>query len=169
MGGTRRVVLVVAGCVGVGVGVLAALGGVAVQKDKENVVASRLIGTWKTDAALSKRLRGRAMPVEKIMFTEDAAVAEKVPDRYAKRFKEQKKRVYLSGTMVQGDKVYPFLLIEHNGNPHLLYFREKNGDPMGDGESFNLSIARAADKKDDILFIGGDFNNQPFTAYKRVE
>ena len=58
-------------------------------------------------------------------------------------------------------------LNEHHGNPYVFYFREKNGDPMGDGESFNLVIAPAKDRMKDMLFIGGDFNNQPFVAFGR--
>jgi hypothetical protein len=35
-------------------------------------------------------------------------------------------------------------------------------------ESFNVMIARAKEPANDLLFIGGDFNNQPFSAFKRV-
>ena len=63
--------------------------------------------------------------------------------------------------------VHPFLLIAVHGNPHVLYFRERDGDPMGDGESFNLVLAPAREPASDLLFIGGDFNNQPFAAYDR--
>jgi hypothetical protein len=47
--------------------------------------------------------------------------------------------------------------------------REKNGNPMGDGESFNLVIAPAKEKGQDLLFIGGDFNNQAFAAFERAK
>ena len=38
-----------------------------------------------------------------------------------------------------------------------------------DGESFNVMMARAENKIEDMLFIGGDFNNQGFTAWKRID
>ena len=40
---------------------------------------------------------------------------------------------------------------------------------MGDAESFNLILAPAKDKANDLLFIGGDFNNEPFVAYQRIQ
>ena len=59
---------------------LVALAGVTVKSEKENVVASRLIGKWKTHTTLSKRLRGNAVREETIEFSGDASVAAKVPD-----------------------------------------------------------------------------------------
>jgi hypothetical protein len=38
---------------------------------------------------------------------------------------------------------------------------------MGDAESFNVMLAVAKESANDLLFIGGDFNNQPFSAYER--
>ncbi len=144
-----------------------ALAGVQVKPEKENVVSSRLIGKWKTHASLSARLRGRPVRKETIMFAQDNSVAAKVPARYAEFLKN--KQIYLAGIMTRNQKTYPFILSEHNGNPHLFYFRERDGDPMGDGESFNLVIAPAREKNRDLLFIGGDFNNQPFSAFERTK
>jgi hypothetical protein len=47
--------------------------------------------------------------------------------------------------------------------------RPVGGDPLGDAESFNVMLAVARDGTNDLLFIGGDFNNQPFAAYRRVK
>jgi hypothetical protein len=71
--------------------------------------------------------------------------------------------------MKRNKTVHAFILIEMKGNPHVVYFRERDGDPLGDAESFNVMLAVAKDKPSDLLFIGGDFNNQPFTAYERSE
>jgi hypothetical protein len=46
-------------------------------------VAGSLIGTRKTHALLSERLRGSGARQEPIVFSEDASVAAQVPDRYA--------------------------------------------------------------------------------------
>lgn len=142
--------------------------------EKENVVASRLIGSWEMDAKLTIRLRGElsrsggeSLRLRTFIFKSDASIVEKIPERYEKFLSE--KRIYLAGIMSGAGTEYPFILIEHNGNPHLVYFRERDGDPLGDGESFNLFIARAKETKNDLLFIGGDFNNQPFDAYHRAE
>ena len=136
-----------------------------VQADKENVVASRLEGEWTQDAELTQRLGGGDRGGR--IFKNDPAVAAKVPARYDAFFKG--KQVYTAGMMTLKGKDHPFVLIEHKGNPHIVYFREANGDPLGDAESFNVMLAPGKDKQDDLLFIGGDFNNQPFSACRRVK
>ncbi len=55
------------------------------------------------------------------------------------------------------------------GNPHIFYFRERGGDPYGDSESYNVMLAPAKDRENDLLSVGGDFNNQPFVANARAE
>ena len=40
---------------------------------------------------------------------------------------------------------------------------------LGDAESFNVMFAVARQRQNDLLFIGGDFNNQPFAAYARMK
>ncbi len=142
-----------------------------VTKDKENVVAGRLAGKWKMHLSLTQRLTGSAnpagseSPVGSMSFASDDSIAGKIPAMYAEFFMD--KTIYMAGTMNYRGKDYPFILIEHKGNPHIAYFRERNGVPMGDAESFNVMLTVAKDTKNDLLFIGGDFNNQPFTAFER--
>ena len=148
-------------------GALRTSAGLEVKMEKENVVGSRLTGKWKSHAPLSERLQGDGGREETIVFVEDRTVAAKVPARYAEALKQ--KPIYFAGIMTRNGKEHPFILTEYNGNPYVFYFREKDGDPMGDGESFNLVIAPAKDRRKDLLFIGGDFNNQPFSAFERAE
>lgn len=129
------------------------------------MVASKLEGQWEPDADLTKRLGGTA--AGKFSFKSEATVAAKIPAKYEKFFKG--KQVYMAGVLTFKDKEHPFVLIEHKGNPHVVYFRERDGDPLGDAESFNVMLAVGKDKQGDLLFIGGDFNNQPFAAYRRVK
>ncbi len=133
--------------------------------NKENVVASRLEGSWKVDDKLSQKLTGEANKFD-ISFKVDLNVARKIPKRFDKFFAD--KKVFLAGYMKLKGKKYPFLLSNIYGNPHVFYFRPKGGRPMGDAESFNLFVARAEKAEQDILLIGGDFNNCPFMALKRV-
>jgi hypothetical protein len=136
-----------------------------VTPDKDNVVSSRLEGSWEVHAAISTRLgRNRGTTVE---FKADSKVVETIPEKYEKFLAD--KTIYLAGTMKRNKTVHAFILIEMKGNPHVVYFRERDGDPLGDAESFNVVLAVAKDKPSDLLFIGGDFNNQPFTAYERSE
>lgn len=171
---SRGVVVVLVLAAATGVAGLAVPAALKVTPDKENVVASRLAGTWEVDAALTKRLRGQELHGAKMFrrtFVVDPAVVDRIPAKFADLLKD--KPIYLAGRMrrivAAGAGVNPFILTVLHGNPHIVYFRERDGDPMGDAESFNVMLARGATPEQDLLFIGGDFNNQPFTAYRRVD
>jgi len=146
-----------------------AAGGFKVVPNKENVVSSRLEGSWVADTELYERLKGsppgkNAKPIEVRSAPE---VAEKIPDKYGEFLKGRP--LYMAGYLKWGDSESPFILSDLNGNPHMFTFRERDGDPMGDAESMNVMLAPAKDTKNDVLFLGGDFNNEPFRAYRRAE
>ncbi|HUS57417.1 MAG TPA: hypothetical protein VM141_02090 [Planctomycetota bacterium] len=142
-----------------------------VEANKENVVASRIEGQWQRSADLTERLTGQQQPKQGglMSFKNDPSVAGKIPAKYEEIEVMRSRKVYMAGTMSYRGRDYPFILVEMNGNPHIVYFRDKEGEPMGDAESFNVMLAPAKDPADDLLFIGGDFNNQPFTAYERMK
>ncbi|HLP11624.1 MAG TPA: hypothetical protein VK177_06785 [Flavobacteriales bacterium] len=153
--------------------------------DKQNVVASKLIGTWKIDVALTTLLlktddkentdlRDKKQKKEKektpleqltIEFTKDTTVVGTLPP--LEKNQEAGLAVYLSGYLTVKEKKYPFILVEHRGNMQVVWYRERDGNPLRDTESFIVTIAAAKEKYNDLLFIGGDFNNQPFKAFKR--
>jgi len=144
-----------------------------VEPDKDNVVASRLEGDWVLEPALTKRLAKsteRSEGGEAISFKSDPTVAAKIPAKYETPLAGR--RIYMAGTVTfkrEGkSREQVFILIEHKGNPHVVWFRERGGDPLGDAESFNVMLAVAVERDSDLLFIGGDFNNQPFSAYRRL-
>lgn len=167
---------VIAAVLGVGLLLSAAVvawAALRVEPDKENVVASRLGGKWKLNVELTARLldakRAKSMGDAFYEFRPDPTVAAKIPEKYNDFLKD--KSLYMAGTFKSrhsDGQQRPFILVSHKGNPHLVYFRPRGDDPMGDAESFNLVIVPAKDKANDLLFIGGDFNNQPFAAYDRV-
>jgi len=141
------------------------------KNEKQNVVAGRLEGRWHPQIPLTKRLLGERYQPEPttsssyISFSREPSVVQKIPAKYEKFLKD--KTIYMAGIMTRWGKDYPFILIELFGNPHIVYFREREGDPMGDAESFIVMLASATDKPNDLLFIGGDFSNEPFRAYER--
>ncbi len=143
------------------------------KNEKQNVVAGRLEGRWHPQIPLTKRLLGERYQPEPttsssyISFSAEPSVVQKIPAKYEKFLKD--KTIYMAGIMTRWGKDYPFILIELFGNPHIVYFREREGDPMGDAESFNVMLAPAKDKANDLFFTGGDFNNQPFAAYERKQ
>ena len=143
----------------------------SVTVDKNNVVSSRIEGDWVINKELSAVLSGKDVMEGvrgkklKISFRKDHSIIKDLPLGYYRHLKD--KKIYTCGFMNMGGKTYPFYLTHITGNPHILYFRERKGVPMGDSESFNVMLAVAKEKANDMLFVGGDFNNQPFTAYKR--
>ena len=160
--------------------VFAANAGIAaeltVEPDKENVVASRLEGGWQLHKDMTKRLTGdvERQPGElpfkgKLAFESDPSIAGKIPDKYARVFAERKMKIYLAGYIKFAGNAHPFVLMNIHGNPHVLFWLERDGDPFGNGESFNVMLAVAEDKQNDLLFVGGDFNNQPFSAFERAK
>lgn len=138
--------------------------GLAVQPDAQNVVANSLIGTWRLDEELSKRLGHRGGD-KTIKFSSNPDVVKKVPAKLAAKLREF--HIFAAGTMLRGTKKNAFLVTELKGNPTIVWFRERDGDPMGDAESWNVSVVRAKERGGDLMFVGGDFNNHGFGAYAR--
>jgi len=171
-----RSVLVLSAAVLALLAAAAALRALEIAKEKENVVAASLAGKWRPNVELTKRLTGRTGPenppgeyieFETVEFASDDSVAAKVPAGYENSLKD--KTVYMSGVMTLRGARFPFILIAKSGNPHVVYFRPRDNEPMGDALSFNVCLAPAKDRKNDLLFIGGDFNDQPFSAFERAE
>jgi hypothetical protein len=138
-----------------------------VEPDKQNVVASRLEGEWRVDEELNGRLKGSTRGMTSIVVKSDASVAVSIPATYEEFLGG--KRLYMAGRLTLDGKESPFVLIENSGNPHLVMFRARGDDPMGDAESCNVMLAPAKDRAQDVLLVGADFNNEPFRAYERVE
>lgn len=78
-------------------------------------------------------------------------------------------QIYLAGFVNLDGKDCPFVLTHTRGNPHVVFWLEREGDPFGNGESFNVMLAVAQKKQNDLLFVGGDFNNQAFSAFERIK
>ena len=159
----------------IGTGLLVGLSTIAwalkVEPDKENVVASRLEGLWKPHEELSLRLAGRVGRGQ-YEFRSDPKVAYLIPEKYHEKLKG--KQIYMAGYMHRLEPAgrtqpEPFILIEYLGNARVIYFRDEGGEAMGGAESFNVMLAVAKDRENDLLFIGGDFNNQPFSAFERAD
>jgi hypothetical protein len=142
-----------------------------VETSEENVVANRLEGDWQFHVPLTKRLLGNqyrqviGSTPPYITFKSDESIVENIPAKYEDDLKNT--TVYMAGIMTVQGEDYPFILIEFSGNPHIVFFAERNGDPMGDGESFIVMLAAATHDANDLLFIRGGHSDEPFAAYER--
>ena len=137
--------------------------------DKNQVVASRLAGAWEPDPALCERL-GTKAHMERMEFTPDESVLPTIPAELTEMIKED--RVYQAGILrfvEKGEeKRMPYLLIVRGGNSKVFLFLSRGGQGLDDSESMLLTVVPARDAAADLLFTGGDFNNEPFKAYRRA-
>jgi hypothetical protein len=146
----------------------------------ENVVASELFGEWIADNELSKRLGGSSDHAGQgpIVFRKNDQAEQRMINYLAKivaKIREDKSKpetldflkafqdVYLAGEVEFQNKKQDFALLSIFGTPRLLIYDRKD-----DLESENVMLARDETGDNDLLFLGGDFNNQSFGAFKRV-
>jgi len=142
--------------------------GLIVAPAAENVVGSRLAGTWEPDPDLARRL-GISAAAERLTITTDPAVAREVPHEYQALFAG--KRIYLAGRIdVAGRDVYPFLLVEHLGNPLLVYFVPSGPNVCAGEEAATVSLVRGAKRTDDLLLLTAfdTATHTPAGGYRRV-
>jgi hypothetical protein len=128
--------------------------------DNDNVVANRLPGKWELDRTLSSRLQKTGRGIDALEFTADDKAVRLIPNEYKRLF--QGKSTYLAGMMTLRDEQYPYILIELHGGPHLVWFQHRGG------EWVKLFVAAAEQRDNDLMFLGGNFSNQPFCAFRRA-
>ena len=146
-----------------------ALGGPPkVTPDPANVVASRLLGTWRIEPKLTERLMGKSThKVKTVKITSDPKVLEQIPAKWSAMLAPR--GIYLAGhLLLNGHQRLPFVLSSRGGNPHIVFFQPLGKDPVGNAESFYLMLAQGRDRTRDLLFLGGDMPHEPFMALERT-
>lgn len=149
-----------------------ALGETPICKHRDNVVANGLLGKWIFDQALSDRLAQKAIigKVPSVTFTEDKSVT-KLFDGLL-----DVDCVYLAGHLKaektndpEKELSSPFVLSISRGNPTLWYDERgyKGGGNIRDLHPAIVMLAKGTTDAADILFMGGDHNNQPMYAFSR--
>ncbi len=148
---------------------------------EQNVTATILQGVWEVDHDLNQSLGlGGSSPASLSFSFAEGAVPDEVLEARNRDLAAAGKAltvpIYAMGMLViernGTPHSFPFILSTIHGNPHVVYFRERNGDPFGDSESFIVMGIRTSEEDgpgpNDRLFIGGDFNNEPLRAYRRL-
>lgn len=140
-----------------------------VQPDRACVVANHLAGAWVADADLTTRLGARPQ-FQRLEFKVDEAVLESVPAELTKPLAEM--RIFQAGTLSAtesngGVSSFPYVLVSFQGNAHVVCFRAAHGGGLDDGESMLITAVPGKQREQDLLFAGGDFDNEPFKAFKR--
>lgn len=135
------------------------------KRDKHNLIDYRIFGKWRFSDKVNTILRS-SNNIGKIEFTNEPGIINKIPAKFNKHLKN--KRIYAAGIMIFKNKNYPFILINYSGNMNVVFFRPRNGHPLGDAESFIVTLVRGNKKANDILFIGGDFVGEALSPFTRA-
>lgn len=132
-----------------------------------NMIAPRLEGEWIPDPALTKRLVGEGYGIGLLSFKKDLSVLDRLPGFGGCAVTAGVMRIVVPRH--KEDRTYQFVLTMRRGSPIIRYYREVTNP---EGKQFNLewfyvTLTRAKNTKDDILFMGGDTLQESFTAFGR--
>ena len=142
----------------------------SLEPDANNLAQDRLAGTWVADPVVGARL-GTGGEGASITFEQDPTILASIPARHGEMLSECV--LYEAGLLTlheedELDFAGPYLLTNHCGNPHVIVFRERDGEPLADAESFNILLAPGKEPHQDLLLVGGDFDNEPMRAFRRA-
>ncbi|MCC7395573.1 MAG: hypothetical protein IT455_00740 [Planctomycetes bacterium] len=135
-------------------------------KNGEGALARALLGSWRLDAELSRRLGadGRAARVE---FRSDAAVVARLPAATVARLQQQQMPVLQQGTMLVDGSEHTFVLTVQQGDTMVLGFRADAGAPLAEVGAFPVTLARGKDAGRDLLLLGVGEPGAAMAAYTR--
>merc|ERR1719348_1127905 len=142
-------------------------------KDPENVVATQLAGDWDINLDLTSQLWPEYLgiiTITGISFTDDPSIVDMLPEEDCRYLMDTDRVLFLAGEITfknttfngEDDDKKPYVLTSWRGNPRFWYWHSTY-QFIG---SLNLMIAKASERANDLLFIGGDHNSQPFSAWK---
>ena len=130
-------------------------------------VAEQICGVWRLDSDLTEKVNGKRRELGDFVVSSDPAVASVIPDRVKTVIPHWESALLMTGHVEFLGKKHPCCIVAIRGAIHLVYFRPKGLDPLGDSESRYLVLVWGTTPADDVLFIGGDFANKKFSAFKR--
>lgn len=144
----------------------------SLEPEENNLAQGRLNGTWEFAPVVSEKLGATSHEGTTLEFREDATVLASLPGMWDRPLADFV--LYEAGHYTYRDEGEvrfsgPYVLTNAAGNPHLITFRAANGEPLTDAESNNLLVAPGKEASQDLLFLGGDFDNEPLRAFRRAE
>ena len=144
-------------------------GGFRVERDDRNVLSGRLAGEWVPDQDWNSDLGSKREG--SFVFEADPEVARELPEMYREMLKQSP--IYESGVVRfkragSVESRQPYLLLAMAGNQYLVTFRNRDGQRFADAEAGLVQIVIGKEAHQDRLILGGDFANEPFSAWTRV-
>ncbi len=131
-----------------------------------NLVSHHLAGEWRLSGSLSTRLTGSGGGApSQVSIQEDPSVLTSLSPKGEEALAGSP--AFLAGSLRFEGSRFSFLLGEKDGTPALICFPQgqKGARPV----VVFLALVPAKDKVNDLLFLGGETETQPFFAYERAE
>lgn len=137
------------------------------KSDPENVVATRIAGTWKVESTLSKRLDpdNASKAPATLTFTNNPGVLAGLQADSA-RFNNR--TIFASGIVNVDGTTHTYILSNRSGNMYLTWYTaiEENATSSPVEKTVNIAVAR--DQTKDVLVLGGPSMREPSAAYERA-
>ncbi len=131
-----------------------------------NLVSRHLAGEWRLSGSLSTRLTGSGGGApSQVSIQEDFAVLTSISPKGEEALAGSP--VFLAGSLQFEGRRFSFLLTEKNGTPALICFPQ--GQKVARPAIVLLALVPARDTANDLLFLGGETDTDPFFAYERAE
>ncbi len=134
--------------------------------DHESLVAMRIQGTWKQDAATSDRLDAKraATSPKDLTFTENPGVLAGL-QAYSDRFRNN--LIISSGIVNVDGTTHTYVLVAEHAGTTLVWFtgNEAGTDPLAQVTTKSVTIALGREAVNDVLFLGGDLKGAAAVAY----
>ncbi len=146
------------------------------EEGMNNVVSSGLEGSWALNHELADKFyTGDGMELLMWEFQKDISVLQRMNEKEAG--KAISLRAYSVGNIALkvrlGDGTVKkegalYAVIERSGNPMIALFNPNKKSGKGDWEFLTVMFAKARQKENDLLILGGD-HNEDVAVFKRVQ
>lgn len=129
-----------------------------------NAASQHLAGEWRLVPDLSERLTGhRSGAPERISISSDSSVLVSLPPPVKALLKTTP--AYLAGTLTFSSARFSYVLTVQEGSLRLLCFQPGLPSVV---TSILFDVIPATEPQNDLLFLGGEKDGQPYFAYERV-
>ena len=139
-----------------------------VKPDAENVVSARIVGTWKLDNTVTRKLDPHStLPITSTLIISDNASAGVLAGMQAAAPRFVNKQIFAAGIINVDGVTHPYVLTNNDGNMFLVWFTAKDQNPVAEVTTKRIHISVAKDKANDMLFLGGETMRDADAAYDR--
>lgn len=139
----------------------------SVKPNPENVVSAHILGTWKLDSVVTRKLDPQsALPATStISFYDNPGV---LPGLTAAAPRFANRLIFAAGIVNVDGVTHPYVLTNNEGNMYVVWFTAKGENTVAEVTTWRIHIALGKDKAKDMLFLGGETMRGADGAYERA-